>query len=326
MHEKVFADPLNEHITTSSFAEERSSVVEKVENLRKYRYLLQALFVLSIIAPAWYILVLTRERALSIFNAIFFTFIGFFGMALLNYALRSLQDDLVLYLLCEKNNWVCNPAHDKSRPQRMAQLFPHVFERGFRDSWRFDNQIWGMIGKNEQISFWCCNFYYELPSNTNYQYMRNRIPLDRSDMQKTVFVLELVDIIPYTFELKIRAAYKNESNVYKSGTDLKTESVDFNERIDVKIPGASKETKRQVLHVLSPSVQVRLVDFVKKYPIESITFQHNCMVVVFEGLIWETKHTNFLKRVMIDERDLKSFDSLFKSMIELPLEMRKYLD
>jgi hypothetical protein len=80
------------------------------------------------------------------------------------------------------------------------------------------------------------------------------------------------------------------------------------------------------MQVLSPSVQVRFVAFANEVYLDSITFQHNCMVILCQDTFWKAEHTNFFKNVTIDERDSAYFDTLLEDMTKLPIEIRKYLD
>ena len=326
MHERVFSDPLNDHITESSFAEERQQFVAILDLYRKHPQLIQLLFMLSVLTP---VLTLTFIIVFNWYNS-FFIYLIIFSIipgVLFYYKVTSIQNDLLLYPLCVKNGWVFKPKRDFDRARRMAHLFPYVFARGDVQYRRLENQMWGTLGKEPPVNFWSGIFTYELQETDPNQKMIKEVTdiksmfiphvsRDQNVNQLAVFILELDKAIPCAFSL----------SRYGSRRDLQTESIAFNETFRIRTHHVSKHTQTQIMQVLSPSVQVRLVDFANEVELDSITFEHNCMVILCRDTFWETKHTSFFKNVTIDERDLKLFDDLLTEMSELPLEMRKFLD
>lgn len=311
MDEQTFADPLNDHITESSFADEREKVVKQIKDLRAHPYVAKVLLAASILLTLFCIHLYFTVKD---FDYSFILFSLTPTIIIIGY-IYTLQNAAIWYLLCEKHNWVFNPEKNFERPERLAKLFPDIFNRGLlnkdgkekKDNEKYTslhNQVWGKIGTGESINFWSCIFHSDQHSSGSGLY------------DQTAFVIELDDFIPVSFSL----FRKGEKST------IQTESVEFNKLFKIKSHEDNNTTEQQIIKALSPSVQVRLIDFANKFSLDCIAFQDKYMVILFEGKVWEAKHTNFYKNVTIDERDIKRFDDLLKEMVALPLEMRKYVN
>ena len=318
MHERVYLDPLNDHITTSSFATERQEVADKIAHYRKHPFELKLLLAICVATPVFFIGVMT---GLHYFNVLIIL-VSLVGLLFFIFYLKELKEDVIQLLLCEKYGWAYNPTPDYDRAYRFAKLFPDIFDRGDPDLRKVDNQIWGTLGKDESIHFWSGIFHYEEKEGeselkTKYDWMKYTSfgKNDTDICDKPVFIIELHKMLPYSFSL-----YS-----YGLERDMKTESMEFNNKYRIILHDKHKDSKHHVTKVLSPSVIVRLVEFADELSIDCISFQHNCMVVLFNQEVWEPKYTNFIRKAEIDERDVHSFDKLIKHMSELPIEMRKYL-
>jgi hypothetical protein len=316
MHEQSFPDPLNEPIFSTSFAEEQQKLTNKIENLQMFPHLPLMLFSLFCIIPVVVLLFMTIAKQFS-FELLFVTFIPAVSYY---FYIKSLERDLETFLLCKRNNWAFNPNYDIKRPKRMAQYFPDVFNRGHSAS--FDNQIWGSVNTKKENAFWSCMFSYIVGEGRGSSYYEQQVLIVELDKKLPMnFVL-----FRYGFRLLESVKINELTNRETMHRDLETESEEFNKLFKIKYTEKSLDSKREIISVLSPSVQVRLIDFAKQYSLDCITFQNNCMIVLFSSEIWKAKHTNFFKNVMIDDRDVKRFDELMKQIIALPAEMIRFLD
>lgn len=317
MHENVYLDPLNDHITTSSFAVERHEVSDKIAHYRKHPLELKILFAICFSAPIFFIGIMW---GLHYFNYLVIA-ISFIGIIIFYFYVKELTSEVISLLLCEKKGWVYNPDPDYARGKRLARLFPDIFDRGDPELRKVDKQIWGTLGHDASIHFWSGMFHYERDADHDHAFTkpdRMDFGMFRTKQQtfvKPVFIIEIGDVIPYSFSL------------FRHGSerDMKTGSAEFNDNFRIIMHDKGKHAKTHIANILTPAIIVRLIDFAGELPIDCITFQHNCMVVLFDKDVWGPKYTNFVRRVEIDERDIHAFDKLVKHMTELPLEMRKYL-
>lgn len=303
MQEKIFLDPLNDYVTSSSFAAERQAVADKINHYIKHPFEVKVLFAICCAAPIFVIGVFAGLHYVNYFVIV----ISFVGLVLFYFYMRGLQEEVILLLLCEKKGWVYNPDPDYGRANKLAHLFPDVFNRGDRELRKVDNQIWGTFGKEDKCSFWSCMFHFEQQDS--------RYDIQGDAYDKPVFVFELPVILPVHFSLFSNGLH----------TDVKTESIEFNNKYRIILQDKGKHAHASVVKILSPSVIVRLMEFADTYAVDCISFNHNCMVVLFNTQVWKAQYTNFVNRVAIDERDTKNFDHLLEQLTELTQTIRQYM-
>lgn len=311
MDERQFPDPLNDTITTSSFQNEIRALKEKALLLYAYpRLPLIFMFCAGVVSVTTLIYLFFIKAYID--GLLFFLFLP---QLLFYFYIKSLEKDLLLQLLCERNQWVFNPKTHVSRANKLSKLFPEAFDRGHSPV--VDDQIWGTLTEKDANAFWSGTFTYTTGEGRS-----------SSTHEKYAFILELNKKLPSTFTL-LRYGFDTENLSLSRLTmkrDLKTESEAFNKLFKIQSNEDSLSYEQKILTALSPSVQVRLIDFAEKFSLDCITFKHNCMIILFAHNPWEAKHTNFFKRVMIDERDVKHFHQLMKDMTALPSEMIRFLD
>lgn len=310
MPEHSFLDPLNDPVFPSSFQQQKKDLMYRVELLQMSKrlplLLLSLLLLLPIIAFAMAYGKETDDTALILYSAIP-------ALSFLLY-IPTLQDQIGLYLLAKQHNWAYNPERDGDRLRRFQALFPTVFSNPKTEyvEQYVKDQLWGSITYKETVDFWTGLFVSTIDEERKH-----------SIHEKTVIIIKLPEEIPHHAQFTL---YRH--HVFQIGTrsKLRTESAEFNILYGIKPMHEDHRTKLEIFKLLSPSVQVRLIDFAHTYDVDTITFQHNCMVVLFNGKIWQTEHTNFFKNAIIDERDVKAFDTLIRSIVALPAEMIKFLD
>jgi Protein of unknown function (DUF3137) len=218
-----------------------------------------------------------------------------------------LQEQFLLYLFCEKNGWPYNPARDTDRPLAFATLMPQIFGIGHDQA--FNEQLWGIIKHGDKnTSFWSCQFNYVVGSGKQSR-----------DYEEYVFIFRLDNPLLVNFML-VRAGILSMFE-----EQIKTESEDFNKMFQIVVNNKDLNSKTQIINILSPSVQTRLIDFAKKYKTKKIEFRDNMMVIVLGNKLWKTKYTNFFKHVSIDQRDEDAFYSSLTDMVELPTEMVQFI-
>lgn len=310
MHEQRYLDPLNDPVFPSSFAAEKKDLMYKAGFLQMYTWLPSTILILAMLLPIIaFIMTMTygsKDEQIILYSAIpAITYLFY---------IDNVQNQLGLFLLAQKHNWAYNPAPDIERVKRFEALFPTVFKNPDKDyvDQHITDQLWGSITYKEQVDFWSGLFVSTVDQDRK-----------RSANERTVIIIKLPKEIPLHAHFTLARHEKFHINL---GNTIRTESQEFNILYGIKPLNRTHQTELEIFKLLSPSVQVRLIDFAHNYDVQSITFQHNCMVVLFNGKIWQTKHTNFFKRAIIDERDVKAFDDLIKSIVGLPAEMIKFLD
>lgn len=308
-NKKSFWDPLNENIKTDSFQPEQQSVVKQTEKYQHNPNLIKRNLCFAGLVPVISLILLIffweTLKALADPRIFLCTFIP---LILYYQGIRLLQEKLLLYLLCQGNGWSYNPEETPARTQKFIQKYPDIFAQGREQS--IDEQIWGSANKPYQIEFWRCTFKYRV-GHGRYSHINNR----------AVFALKLNQSLNVNYTMLRVVNFWEEFQ-----TEIKTESEEFNKKFKVVADKHDSTTEAKVLKVLSPSVQVRFIEFSKKYKLNRIYFEDDIMLIEFIENVWKTKYTNFLKKVAIDKRDVEHFSETLKDMMALPSEMIQYMD
>lgn len=293
-------DPLSNNIDSNTFLNQQKDLLNTLNFYRKNPYVFKIIFVICCLIPVIAVIIFIRTpydlRFLLICLVPPIVYYGY---------VKRLQEQIILYLLCEKNNWQYNPADDSQSTQEFAKSFPEVFDKGHDQT--FDEQVWGMIkSANGEDSFWSGKFEYVTGSGRS-----------QTTHTEYVFIFKLSRPLSVEFSL-------DRAGIFKAFEEhIKTESEDFNNTFRIVYNDLKDQT--EIIKILSPSVQTRMIDFSKKYHTNQITFVANLMIIVLSQDIWKTKYTNFLKNVSIDERDEDNYFQSLRDMAELPTEMIQFI-
>jgi hypothetical protein len=133
------------------------------------------------------------------------------------------------------------------------------------------------------------------------------------------FIFQLPNPIPVNFSLAKAGIFREFEE------HIKTESEEFNKTYRIISDNNDENTQMQIIKILSPSVQTRMIDFSKKYKDPYIYFCNNVLAIVFNGEMLKGKYTNFFRKVDIDQRDEDRLDTAILDMAELPSEMVQFI-
>lgn len=306
-------DPFGDSVSSLSFVSQQKLLVDKLQKYRQnpgiFKKNLQLLTALPIVIIVIVILLAFPNNIGMVLNrgTVSIIIFSFFPLIFYRRFVIRFQDDLILYLLCENNHWIFNPAVDNNRFQLLQRVFPAVFNVG--RSQMITDQIWGAFQAQEKVGFWRSTFTYTVGSGKNsHTYI------------KAVFVLRLSRQLPVSFKLSKAGLFSSFEDV------VKTESADFNKLFQISSDQKDEAAKMQIIKILSPSVQVRLIDFIKNINFEAIYFQNNTITIIFPDEIWRPVYTNFFNQIAVDARDEALFMESLKQMVELPTEVINYID
>jgi hypothetical protein len=302
----TYWDPLGEKISTDTYKIQTQKLVEKTKWYRDNPFELKRNQLLFIFIPLCialvYFLIFRFEG--SIIPMIIFAFAP---VLLYRSSIQSLQENMILFLMTQENNWVYLPDIDSDRYDKYQHLYPSYFNVGH--SQYIEDQIWGTIPTNKPTQFWNCSFTYETGSGKS-----------RQTHHHNIFILHLYKPVPVNFDLKKKSALS------LGGNNFKTESEEFNRTFSIQMDSDNPDSKLQLLRVLSPSVQVRLTEIATTFRIAQIGFYGTRMILDFKDDLWNFKYTNFFKEVRVDERDTEYFKNLLLMLTQIPIEMLHYID
>ena len=238
---------------------------------------------------------------------IYATVFGFMPLLIYRSRIHNLQENLILFLMCSENNWVYNPDDDSPRYEQFKIIYPDYFTVGH--SAYIEDQIWGIMNSDKPINFWNCAFTYTTGHGRSSQTHKH-----------SIFILRLYKSLPVSLDLK-------RKNILSfSGNKVKTESEEFNKLFSIDNKMTDPDGQLLLMKVLSPSVQVRLIQLATHFPVARIGFHGDSMILDFSEELWKFRYTDFFHEVKIDDRDTAYFQSLIMRMTSTPVEMLQYID
>ena len=299
-------DPIGDRIMSDTFSLHTTSLLRKAEKYIQNPHRIQTLFLLYLfLAPLIIITFVALFGANeSIIHVIIFSFVP---SIIYYHSIKNFQENLMLFLMCQQQKWVYNPNRDDDRYLELKRIYPEVFNIG--SSQVIEDQIWGVVDTNRRADFWQSSFRYTTGSGKS-----------SHTHKRSVLMITLPVSMPINFYLN------NRNTFLLSHSKYKTESEQFNSLFSIKLNNQNPDAEITLLKVLSPSVQVRLIDMAHILPIVQVGFMNNTMIFVLKDHLWKPKHTNFFKKVAVDERDISHFYSLIKNITEMPTEMLQYMD
>ncbi|CAN5188298.1 hypothetical protein BH09PAT2_BH09PAT2_05250 [soil metagenome] len=302
----TFWDPIGDTIQDNSFDQQNQEVIRHVDeykgNPRKIKKNLVIRTLFGIVITGIYI-------AFWGFNRLFI-YVGvlsFMPLILSIGEIRAAQQNFILFLMCQAQAWVYNPKHDQARYDRLKNVYPDIFACGH--SQEIEDQIWGSIQSSKLIDFWSGIFYYETGSGKS-----------RRRYHHTLFAVKLFKQLPLEFTV-----FRKGLISFNNG-DYKMESEEFNKLFFIEVKNKGPDTEMLLFKILSPSVQVRLIQLAHEYTLAGINFKNETMIVDFEREVWIPKYTNFFKKVVVDPRDTNDFIELLKKMTAVPIDMLQFMD
>lgn len=302
--EQTFWDPLSETITSHSFQNFSKKNLKSLQTYEKYPHRIRNNMIWFTLIPI--IAVLVYFRAFGFGEMIFWVGI-LSALPLIIYysSIHSLQQSLILYLITKEHGWLYNPdkRSPKERISTLINMFPSIMNMGHGQD--IQNQIWGRSDKN--IDFWFSDFSYTTGSGKH-----------STTHLHTLIIIKLRKLLPAILEL--------ESTRYLSwGKSYKTESEEFNKLFRIKMNDPN-DTEVEMLQILSPSMQVRLVDLAQILPIWKIVLYKDMMAIDLNERLFNPKYTNFIKQIKIDERDKQMFLEKITTILEIPSDMLQFID
>ena len=301
----TYWDPLGEKITPDTFRLQTQKLIDRAEQYKKNPAQIGRNRMLCIgIGVA----VMATYVSMWGFTGywIHISFLGFLPLFIYLAIISAFQQNFILFLMCRQQEWIYNPDHDKERYNKLKEYYPDIFECGH--SQQVEDQIWGSIAQ-QRIDFWNCAFTYTTGSGKSSR-----------TQDHSVFIVKLSKKLPIECTLMRKGYLSFAKSKYK------TESEEFNTLFYIKVHHEGPDTQMHLMNILSPSVQVRLIQMAKELPLDGITFKENTLAIDFEDELWKPKYTNFYKEVVVDKRDMDDFNAVIKKMTELPGEMIQFMD
>ena len=224
-----------------------------------------------------------------------------------------LQRDLIKIIIAEKRKWIYSPDERKGRWMNFSTRFPRIFRKGNKGQ-NIQDEFWG---KFQEMNFWTGIFEYK---------ERHGSGKNARDVtyRKTIFTMPLEKKLSTTFELVPEGITQKISDFFSS-KDIDVESTDFNKKFTILYAGKKVEKQMDIVQLLSPSLQVRLLDLWKDQGKFSVLFQENIVLYSFEGNLLKKMKSNFFRKIALNPKDEKKMDTRFQIILELTNDILPFL-
>ncbi len=256
----------------------------------------------------------------EVLSKLFFYIVIFaFAPAVLYYLkIRRSENDLIKITIAKQNNWLYAPHKSSKHWQKLSIRYPEIFQVGDEDQTLQDEFYGKFHGHKSDVEFWTGYFEY---SNVYYSDGKKR----KTRYSKTTIAVRVSKQIKARFYLKPEESITSFLNNFRK-KEISIESHDFNKSFAVFYNGKKREKELDIVKVLSPAVQVKLLDMKEKEGNYSVFFHGDAVIFVFNGGLIKKKNTNFIRKVEIDPKDQNYIKDRLESILEISNEIVKYLD
>jgi hypothetical protein len=223
----------------------------------------------------------------------------------------KLQKDYFLMNIAQENNWNFSASKNYYRWHEAKSFFGDILWYGTQNQC-FNREIWG---KENQYNFWFGNFHFEnlLIKVKNISFV--------SKHNKSVFAIHL----PKKIKQKIKIESMHTISFFKKRT-LKTESINFNKYFLLSGRDQKQKTHQEILEILTPALQVQLLEILKTEGPFDILFSKDTALFVFHKTILKKMKTNFFKSPKKQIEDKILFEKKIKNLLDIIKAIQPYLD
>ncbi|QQS59107.1 DUF3137 domain-containing protein [Candidatus Peregrinibacteria bacterium] len=323
---EVFWDPVGEKITHGQFASDRKKLEQTLEKYQKnptgVRKNALIFSVPAVATIVWIVLnpsiIATLAELTKDGDGVFLLFLPFVLIALYIGYIFRVQRQLVKILVAKTQGWVFAPSdHQYKRGGYITKKYPEISQY---DPAILHEEFWGSIlYKRKKINFWIGAFIV-----ISTKQWRNRGCIN------TVFALPLDKKLSSNFQLEPEGIkLKLFNNFFRSNKneEIDTESIDFNASYTVFYNGRKIDNQIEIVKVLSPSVQTRLINLSRKWKC-TIIFREDVVLFSLKGrfLSWWRMKTNFFRKVELDPRDQKMLEDQISEFAQISSDITRFLD
>lgn len=320
---RVFWDPLGESIYQGKFSTDNTKLQKKYAYYLKHPKAPLRNLLLFLIPVFLLIGVIGYGPAREIFwdlissgnddNSEGIIILPFIPAVIYYWRVRRLQIDLIKMLLADKFGWAYSSQQNTSRWKLLKTRFSEIFEKGNQRQY-VEDEFWGVFEGNP---FWSALFHYEVRSGSGKSRTVRKY-------NRTVFCLQLRKIVAASFHIQKDSGMKFFR--FFKGKSVDTESTEFNNQFDVYSSNKKVESPQKILEVLTPAVQMKLLELVRRNGKCEVLFKDDMVFFVFNGRPLKNMKTNFFKKVDISQKDQESLTHRFHDILDISDDIVPYLD
>ena len=271
----------------------RESMFRKYPNiLKKKQNLAVWLFVGSLLLFPVFILFATPVAP--------FAFIAALVFLIVSYTIpNALKADLIKYALSKQRGWLYDPFPDVDDGKGLAKSYPWIFPKG---SYEYvDDQMWGeyehkgVKRKFHSGTYTFVTIHHDKNGSHEEPHPNYFFAVHLEKNVKSSFLL-----YPESFLSRMGQKFHSK--------EIDVESIDFNKTFAFKYSGSKEDNSLEITKVLSPAVQLQLLDLNKKGMGLSVLFDSDKIIFLFKGNMLKRTKTKLTGGFNIAKEDLDVID------------------
>jgi hypothetical protein len=328
--EEVFWDPLHDHITKDSFAGEKYEARREFETLIKTPFKFRDTYkkrliwggigtaIIGTILGFMFVPVFLNGGSPEGLGLIMLSLLCFVPAGITYSNATTLQKQILYQLVAKANKWICGPLENQKKWMRLEHRLPEFFKRGNQNQ-KITDEFWGSVTdqRGKEQKFYSGIFYFEVVRGSG----KNRRVTKYSQRFYGFKLKKNHDIKLLITQDNFGKNLLRRIGLRKKDTDV--ESTIFNKKFETKITNSKNETL-DIFRYLSPIAQDKLVELEKHNTNVTVAVLHDAAFFMndkpqfnFPDLETKKIHTNFLKKIEVDMRDIKNISEQIKRIIPI---------
>lgn len=222
--------------------------------------------------------------------------------------------DIIKSEIAQENGWLYSPNEDRSKWSYLKDYSNEIFEKGNKNQY-VEDQFWGQVENGgKYYDFYSGVFSYDVETR-NSKGRRNTTTYKRH-----FFAIKLDKSINARFFLYPENVFSKIGNFFTK-KEINTESIEFNKTFAFKYDGNRGEKELDIVKLLSPSLQLKLLDLNTLKGNMNVLFSNDCVIFDFKGKILQKIETNFIKDPKLSEKDKQLVKNELEKLITLSKEI-----
>ena len=199
---------------------------------------------------------------------------------------------------------------------KLSSSFPQIFQKGNAKQ-NLSDEIFGTFPGKNPVDFWQGVFIYNVED-------RIKIKKEVQTFRDDILAIRLSKKICTSFSLVHESVLHKFANFFRS-KEINVESAEFNRNFAVYYDGKRMKKENDIFSILSPTVQLHLVEMKRRMGEFSIYFIKDVCFFVFPNKFFPKMKTNFLWEARLHPADQGNFHNKITNLLEICGEIVPFL-
>ena len=225
-------------------------------------------------------------------------------------AVRGIKVDIAKYAIAKERGWLYDPGVNYEKGKLLSKEVSELFANGNKKY--AEDQLWGAVKtKKSLIPFYAGEYSYSQGSGKN-----------EHTYYQHFFSFKLAKPLPVQF--KLSPEHGSFFGLGK-GKEIDVESIAFNKKFAFYYKGSKEEQSPKILKILTPSVQVHLMELTKKKKGVAVLFKNNAVTFRFANKLLRMPKSKILRDGKVSQKDIDVFNKYINSCTQIAEELSNRL-